>query len=175
MGRFGYKFSVYGPEELDRLIYEEDVGKLWSGTDYIGQREFPRIPDCQQAYETMYAERKFMRFCGISGWTETSCFPDLSTSSIRNIFSEQFAIDERIILAVAELNIESRIFGNSYLGGWPRLCGNDANDITHDFDLLLNISESEAASLEWGDTGSAQIWIGTGAHAKELRFTVNSC
>jgi hypothetical protein len=33
---------------------------------------------------------------------------------------------------------------------------------------------SDAATLEWGDAGTAQVWVGSDAHAGEFRFTCAS-
>jgi hypothetical protein len=60
-----------------------------------------------------------------------------------------------------------------YVAGWPRFCGDDQTP-GDGWVLLLNLCESEIATLEWGDCGTAQLWVGVDEHEGEFRFTCSS-
>jgi hypothetical protein len=174
MGSTGYDIRAYGPSDLDSLEYQDDVGEQWTRAEMIYRRRFPRMVNSPQVYDAFDRQRQYMQLRVVSNWTETEMVPYTSVASVREkLEEEQIPINQRIFIAAHDINLKAGVAATVYLGGWAHFCGPDQTP-GDDFVVLLSLSESEAASLEWGDAGTAQIWAGTGEHAGEFKFTVSS-
>jgi hypothetical protein len=174
LGSGGYSIRAYGAAELDGLAYHDDIGEQWAQPDLQSRRRFPRVTNSPPAYDAVDQRRLYMNFSGVGGWTETEMVPDATVDSVRAKLAEaQVPINERIFIAAHDINMKNGIVANCYLGGWPHYCGEDQTP-GDDYVLLLNISESENATLDWGDSGTAQIWMGVKGKAGEFKFTCSS-
>jgi hypothetical protein len=174
LGSDGYRIAAYSGGDLDRLVYRDDVGEKWSRPPLLGLRRFPCIPNSPPVYDCVDERRQYMCFSGVDGWTETECVPDSSVAAVRKkLREEKFGPPERVLIASHDINMENGLAANCYVGGWPRFCGQDQSP-GDDFVLLFSLCESEAATLEWGNSGTAQIWMGVAGKAGEFKFTCSS-
>jgi hypothetical protein len=174
LGSTGYHIHVYGPADLDKLEYHDDIGENWSRPELLYRRRFPRIPNSPPNYDEVDRQRQFMRFALVGEWNETDMAPYTSVASVKQQLEEDhIPANQRIFIAAHDINMKNGLAATVYLGGWPHFCGQDQTP-GDDYVVLLNICESEAATLEWGDAGTAQIWAGTGSHAGEFKFTCSS-
>jgi hypothetical protein len=175
MGSLGYDIRTYASSDLDALEYQDDVGEQWTHADMIYRRRFPRMLNSPQTYDAFDRQRQYMQLRLVSSWIDSEMVPYSSVASVRQKLEEEnIPINQRIFIAAHDINLKHGVAATVYLGGWAHFCGGTDQTPGDDFVVLLNLSESEAASLEWGDAGTAQIWAGTGEHAGEFKFTVSS-
>ncbi|KAH0792843.1 hypothetical protein GPJ56_003253 [Histomonas meleagridis] len=173
LGSNGYQIKIYGEGELDKLVYHDDHGKIWASPEYHERRHFPRIPFSPQPYDSFDEQRQYFQFCTIESWKETEMVPYTSLKQIQELIkSEGIESSNRYFLIAHGINMQNNVSGNSYLAGWPHFCESDQTP--DGYQILLNMCESEAATLGWGDCGTAQIWVGTGSNAGKYLFTCSS-
>jgi hypothetical protein len=174
LGSSGHSIRVYSGAELDSLVYHDDVGEQWSQPEFQYRRRFPRIPNSPPEFDEVDRRRQFMRFCLVGGWTETEMVPYASSTVVKQRLQEEHQqLSQRTFIAAHDMNMKSGLGATCYIGGWPRFCSDDQSP-GENFVLLFSLCESEAASLEWGDAGTAQIWMGINDRAGEFRFTCSS-
>lgn len=173
LGSNWYHIRVYSEDELDKLVYHEDEGKNWAKPEYHERRNFPRIPFSPQPYDAYDEQRQYFHLCTIVDWKDTEMVPYTSLKTVQDLLKKE-GIDNnnRYFLVAHGINMQNNVSGNSYLGGWPHFCNGDQTP--ESYKILLNICESEAATLGWGDCGTAQIWIGFGKNEGKFKFTCSS-
>jgi hypothetical protein len=174
LGSSGYRIDVYDSDSLDDLVYHEDVGAQWSEPEFQYRRRFPRFPNSPQTFDAVDQRRQRMELRVVAGWTETEMVPHPSNAVLREKLEEaNVELNSRVFLAVHDSHIRAGVAATCFVGGWPRFCGKDQTP-GEDWVVLLNLCESEAATLEWGDCGTAQIWMGVGENAGQFKFTCSS-
>lgn len=173
LGTKEYNIKLYTPDELDSLVYHDDVGELWAKPEMQFRRLLNAIPNSPFTYDEFDMRKQVMSFSAIEEWKETEMVPYPSVDKIRDLMREDgIEPNQRMNFAAHEFNMKSCISAASYLGGWPKFYGKDLTP-GEDWKILLTLSESEGASLEWGDCGLAQIWMGTGSEAGNFKFIVS--
>jgi hypothetical protein len=174
LGSSGYDIHVYGPADLDKLAYHDDIGEDWSRPELLYRRRFPRIPNSPPVYDEVDRKRQYMQLTNVTSWTEVDMAPFSSIPAVKQkLEDDHVPANQRLFIAAHDLNMKNGLAATVYGGGWPHFCGGDQTP-GDEFGLLLSLCESEAATLEWGEAGTAQIWAGNGAHAGEFVFTCSS-
>jgi hypothetical protein len=174
LGSNGHYIASYSGDQLDRLVYHPDVGEKWKQREMRNRRRFPQIPNSPPVYDTTDDRRCSMDFCAVGGWVEADMVPNATVTKVRQQLEDaQIEVTERIFIAAHDINMENGLAAVAYLGGWPHFCGEDQSPGS-DFVLLLSLCESEAATLEWGNAGTAQIWMGVNSKAGAFKFTCSS-
>lgn len=173
LGSHGYHIRSYAEDELDRLVYHADEGRDWARPEYHERRVFPRIPFSPQPYDAYDEQRQYFHHCTVVDWQDSEMVPYTSLRSVQELLKKE-GIDNnnRYFLVAHSINMQNNVSGNTYLCGWPHFC--DGDQTPEDFRILLNMCESEAATLGWGDCGTAQLWIGTGKNEGKYMFTCSS-
>jgi hypothetical protein len=174
LGSSGYRIDAHPSDVLDTLVYHEDVGPKWSEPEFQYRRRFVRFPNSPQPFDAVDQRRRKMELRVIGGWTETEMVPHLTNSELKEALEKaKMPVSSRISLAVHDINIRAGVAGNCYVGGWARFCGDDQTP-GENWSLLCNLCESDMATLEWGDCGAAQVWIGVGENAGQFKFTCST-
>jgi hypothetical protein len=174
LGSSGYQIHIHENSILDNLVYHEDIGSQWSQPEFQYRRRFPRLPNSPQRFDAVDQRRQCMDLRVISGWTETEMVPHPSNSILKEKLEEaKIPMNQRIFLAAHDMNLRAGVAATCYVGGWPRFCGEDQTP-GEDWVVLLNLCESDVATLEWGDCGTAQIWMGIREKEGEFKFTCSS-
>lgn len=174
LGSEHYNISTYNETQLNDLIYHDDIGKQWSTPQFIQMRSFNFQPNSPQTYDEIDQQRQYFQFNTITGWKDTEMVPYASVDEVKNLLKES-KIDSnsnRVFLVAHEMNMKNEISANSYLGGWPHFCKEDQTP--ENYRILLNLCESPAATLEWGNGGTAQIWIGINENEGKFKFTCST-
>lgn len=174
MGSHGYHISTYYGDSIDQLEYSDDVGKEWSKESLNSSRCFPHMRASPfSVYDDSIARKQFFELNIIQEWIETEMVPYASNDCIKNLMSNDgIQPNQRMFLIANEINMRNNLTANIYLGGWPMFCEKDQTP--ENMKLLLNITESEAATLEWGNGGNAQIWMSTEENCGKFLFTCSS-
>lgn len=103
----------------------------------------------------------------VESWSETKCFPNISVDIYSTLLTSKFG--DYDYDASDELNKENNNPSGTYLGGWPEFVQSD--ETPDGMTLLLEMEESEAATLMWGDAGTAQLWMSTGEDFGSFKLT----
>ncbi|OHT02771.1 hypothetical protein TRFO_30030 [Tritrichomonas foetus] len=173
LGSKCYNVKAYNESQLDDLEYHDDVGEKWSTPEFLNLRCFNFQPNSPQTYDLIDQKRQYFEFKTITNWNETMMAPYTSVGEVKSLLKkEKIEDNHRTFLAAHEINMKNEIAGNSYLGGWPCFCQEDQTP--EGYKILLNLSESAAATLEWGNSGTAQLWIGVGGNSGKFKFTCSS-
>jgi hypothetical protein len=174
LGSAGYCVRSHASSALDALVYHDDIGSQWSTPEFQYRRRFPRFPNSPQPFDAVDSRRLSMSLSFVGGWIETEMVPHPSNSALREkLEAAGIPLNQRIYLAAHDINMRAGVAAVCYLGGWPRFCGDDQTP-GDDWLLLLNLCESDMTTLEWGDCGTAQLWVGVNAHEGEFKFTCSS-
>jgi hypothetical protein len=167
LGSYGYDIRLYKQEELDRLEYIPDVGEKWSSPEMFCSRVAFRRPNSPQSFDAIDRQRQWMAFCQVSSWVVSKMVPSPRIPQVKKLLkNDEMKPSQRLVIASHDINLEHNVIGKCHLGGWPRTCNGFDN-----FVLLLSLCESEATSLDWGNCGWAELWIGVGSHLGDFKFT----
>ena len=173
LGSKGFNVRTYNDEQLDELVYHDDVGKEWSELPLIMQRSFNVGPNSPHTYSQFDMKKQYIQFASIQSWNDTMMAPYPSVDEVKKLMkANHIDTNNRSFLAAHSINMQNKISGCSYLGGWPCFCKKDLTP--EGYKILFNFCESEACSLEWGNGGTAQLWIGTDENSGKFKFTCSS-
>ena len=174
LGQHGSSIRLYSEDQLDSLVYHDDVGESWSKEDHQYARTVGRWFHSPHPFDAFEAQKRWMHFSAIDEWKVCDMVPYMSVEKVKQLLKEDgIEGGQRMTFAAHDFNIKSGVGATAYLGGWPRFCGPDLTP-GDDWTLLLSMLESEAASLEWGDSGVAHLWAGTGENSGKFKFTLSS-
>lgn len=173
LGSEHYCIHTYDESQLDNLIYHDDVGEKWATPQYNMMRIFNFQPNSPQTYDAIDQQKQYLQFNAITGWKDTEMVPYASVDEVKNLMKgANIEPNNRVFLIAHEINMKNEISGNSYLGGWPHFCQEDQTP--KGYQILLNLCESPAATLEWGNGGTAQLWIGINENEGKFKFTCST-
>lgn len=173
LGTNGYCIKLYAAEELDTLVYHDDVGEAWSKPEMQFRRTINPIPNSPFTYDEFDMRKQVMAFTAVEEWKETEMVPYPCLDKVRELMRQDgIEPSQRMTFAAHEFNMNNSISAASYLGGWPKFYGDDLTP-GDDWKIFLTLTESEAATLEWGECGLAQIWVGIGKEAGNFKFIVS--
>lgn len=170
LGFNGYNVNVYSEDQLDQLIYHDDVGQKWATPEMNMMRICNFRPGSPHSLDELDQQKQFLRLTTVTSWRDAEMAPYSSVKEVKDLMEkEKIESNQRMFLAAHDINIKNCIAGHSYVGGWPHFTGDDQTP--EHYKILLNITESEEATLEWGNGGTAQLWIGTDENAGKFKFT----
>ena len=174
LGLHDSSIRLYDETDLDNLVYHDDIGESWSKEDHQYARTVGPRFHSPHPFDAFDAQKRWMQFCAVDEWTVCDMVPYMSVEKVKQLMKEDgIEGGQRMTFAAHDFNIKSGVGATCYLGGWPRFCGPDLTP-GDDWVLLLSMSESEVASLEWGDAGVAHVWAGTGPNAGQFKFTLST-
>lgn len=173
LGTHEYSIKLYSENELDNLVYHDDVGKAWGKPEMQYRRTINPMPNSPFTFDEFDLKKQVMSFAAVGEWKETEMVPYPCLDMVKELMREDgIEANQRMTFAAHEFNMNNSISAASYLGGWPKFYGSDLTPGDH-WKIFLTLNESEATTLEWGECGLAQIWVGIGEESGKFKFVVS--
>ncbi|KAH0795832.1 hypothetical protein GPJ56_000199 [Histomonas meleagridis] len=110
-------------------------------------------------YDEIDSDNIFNENRVITGWEESFMYPT-SSDVLKKLDPEMPSCELNIADIILESHDDELWHRGTYLGGYPIF--DQGDDQPPDTELLLEMEESEQSTNQWGDCGTAQVWMTTG-------------